>query len=423
MRDRKAMLTLNSLLLSLVAMCSFAVIVDRHTGHTVLLVPTEGGHHKCDVLCEAKWKQHLKLVQAKLAAEHKQPSAIPLIPLERVKAAVLSRRDLPRLVQMHKKPHVAIPQERNHALDVKVAKEVKFLSKPVHMHVERSVRHGFKVTGAAPTHTRPAAKDGRLAKSMQAHQTTDTSRITATTANPNSRLYSRKPIDKVKLAESILGLAVGDSAQQKTAHGVSTTKHPLIAGHGVMYMKWPKDNHFWQRLGYGHGQDNHVQWKAGRAFAKAEREKDETAARNNPALADHSLDYLHAPAGDGNPVQDELVKLGLVKKHSFDQMDRPVDHTLDYLHVPADVGDPAVNTVKSFSANALASRVRGHTLEDHALDYMRVGKDHRKIQMDAVKTVDSYEYMEQGEEQERQQREQQARRQEREREEHEHERV
>jgi len=99
-----------------------------------------------------------------------------------------------------------------------------------------------------------------------------------------------------------------------------------------------------------------------------------------------------------------------------------VDHTLDYLHVP-DVGDPAVKTVKSFSANAMASRVRGHTLADHALDYMRVGKDHRKIEMDAVKTVDSYEHMEQGEEQERQQREQQARRQEREREEHEHERV
>ena len=399
MRARKASLTFHSLLLALVAMCSFAVIVDRHTGHTVLLVPTEGGHHKCDVLCEAKWKQHLKLVQAKLAAEHKQPSAIPLIPLD-------------RLVQMNKKPRVAIPQERNHALDFRGAKEVKFLSNPVHLHMKRSVRHGIKVTGAAPTHTRPAAKDGRLAKSMQVHQATDTSRITAMTADPNSRLYSRKPIDKVKfdLAESILGLGVGDSAQQRTAHRVSTTKHPLIAGHGVMYMKWPKDNHFWQRLGYGHGQDNHVvAWKAGRAFAKAEREKDETAARNNPALADHSLDYLPAPAGDGNPVQDELVKLVLVKKHSFDQMDRPVDHTLDYLHVPADVGDPAVNTVKSFSANAMASRVRGHTLADHALDYMRVGKDHRKIEMDAVKTVDSYEHMEQGEEQERQQREQQAR--------------
>jgi hypothetical protein len=234
------------------------------------------------VLCEAKWKQHLKIVQAKLAAEHKQPSAIPLIPLERVKADVLSRRD--RLVQMHKEPHVAIPQERNHALDLRGAKEVKFLLKPVHVHMKRSVRHGIKVTGAAPTHKRKTAKDGRLAKSMQVHQATDTSRITAMTADPNSRLYSRKPIDKVKLAESILGLGVGDSAQQRSINHdtrVSTTKHPLIAGHGVMYMKWPKDNHFWQRLGYGHGQDNHVQWKAGRAFAKAEREKDETAARNN----------------------------------------------------------------------------------------------------------------------------------------------
>ena len=136
-----------------------------------------------------------------------------------------------------------------------------------------------------------------------------------------------------------------------------------------------RDKNFWHRIGYG--SERHEPWKAARQTQRQEHE----AYSRRAAPVDRTLAYLHVAADVGDPVDNELTKLGVEPNNSFKSLRRPVDHTLDYLHLPADHGDPVIS-----------GGARGVSRGMHdELAFERVPESRGKVDMTALDTIKSFE--------------------------------
>jgi hypothetical protein len=331
--------------LALAAACVLAVCMRQRAWDSVALMampPTDpppstnavssSAHHRCDAKCEKAWTKHVKEVQARLAAEHKKPSAAPTVPLSAV--------------------HARTPAVEHHA-QKPLSRSRLLGSSPAH-----AVRSGA-------VHTRPAhaARSGQPLR-LNAHGRW----VLKVTQGQNARkpalrsvksYIERRPAgtgtttaDRLKVAEAILKKGstrrrvslehlytqhslTGADAKWGAAHPVGTeNKLPPELAHSPhpIFHRRPTQM-FWRRLLHT---KRHEPWKQGRQLHKKELD----AASRRGARVDHTLDYLHVPASREDPVKSELSKLGLVQDkdslHSFLALQTPVDHTLDYLHVPGD---------------------------------------------------------------------------------------
>ena len=370
--------------LALVAACVLAVCMRQRAWDIVALMalpltdppPNTVGHYRCDAKCEKAWTKHVKEVQARLAAEHKKPSAAPTVPLSAV--------------------HARTPAVEHHARNP-VSRSGLHGSRPAH-----SVRSGA-------VHTRPA----HAARSGQPHRLNVRGRwVLKGTQGRNALMptplsvFQLRPAagtgtttaDRLKVAEAILKKGstrrrvslehlytqhslMGEDVKWGAAHPVGTeNKLPPELAHSPrpIFDRRPTQM-FWRRLLHT---KRHEPWKQGRQLHKKELD----AASRRGARVDHTLDYLHVPASREDPVKSELSKLGLVQdQHSFSSLQTPVDHTLDYLHVPSDSGDPVSEGVAQLSRTLL---------KDHSLDFMRVPSDERKVDIEAVDTIRAYSKLE-----------------------------
>ena len=370
---------------------AIVVVVDR-SDRVVLtaLPPTDPplnavGHYRCDVKCETAWTEHLKAVQAKLAAEHKKPAAPPTLPPRAREATVAGpSQALPRSAVW---PHVQKAQ-RSGLAAVRAKTPPAVHARPtrsaVWPHVQKTQRSGLAAVRARPPHAVHA-------RPTPAVRQTKRKSVLRVVPRVRRAATAHKSIDKLKFAEAILGAGNtrkrmslrGAAVKWGASHPVGTeNKMPAQLSHSPhpIFARRPTPT-FWHHLLHV----RHTEpWKQGRQLRQKEIEHESRRARP----VDHTLDYLHVPADRADPVKTELTKLGLVQnKHSFASMQKPVDHTLDYLHVPADSSDPVLEA---------ASQLPGSKdpLKDHALDFMRVPSNDRKVDMEAVDTVKAFEQYE-----------------------------
>ena len=117
-------------------------------------------HHACDEKCEAAWTAHVKKVQAKLAAEHKKPSASPTVPLATLKLVSFKSRS-PLVQHAHWNQHSTIKTrprsylQRLRAHPKKRVEQVHGLKQPslrMQYFDPRPARHALKAPVRKPEH-------------------------------------------------------------------------------------------------------------------------------------------------------------------------------------------------------------------------------------------------------------------------------
>jgi hypothetical protein len=281
---------------ALAAACVLAVGIRQRAWDSVSLMalpPTElrpntVGHYRCDAKCEKAWTKHVKEVQARLAAEHKKPSAAPTVPLPAV--------------------HAKTPAVEHHAW----------------------------LHGARPAH---AVRSGAV-QSRPAHA--DKLKVAEAILNKGST-RKRVSLEHLYTQHSLMendvkwGAAHPVGTQNKLP-GLAHSPHPIFARRPTQM--------FWRRLLHT---KRHEPWKQGRQLRK--KELDAASRRGARVDHTLDYLHVPASREDPVKSELSKLGL-VQDKHSFSSLQTPVDHTLDYLRVPADerkVDIEAVDTIRAYS--------------------------------------------------------------------------
>lgn len=373
-----------SLAVALVALCSLSIFIDKavFTSRVELVDASDGG--RCDAKCQAAWIEHLKVVNRKLAAEHKKLSFTPSVPPP---LSLSSPLPFPKPLAAQKWSAAAEIDKARAAARTPTAVKAQMIYLGLTGEVKR-----IKLASPKPAQLphfvmrKRQVKPHHLASRHKGIEWAPHKQPHLVKRQVTSKVHT--PADKVKVAESILDISSLIKAPMMNPKGknkrVALAKSVKVGGkklHPVALKKWPHDPHYWQRLGYGF--ERHQPWQTARKIQKQEQE---SSARSN-ARVDHTLDFMHVSGGRTSPVDSRLSKLGVEdNRHTFARLRTQVqDHTLDFMHVAADMGDPVTDELKKISGGK-------HPLQDHALDFLHGPKDTKhKVDIEAVDTVNSYE--------------------------------